>query len=473
MTRMSSDVLERFHPLFHPRSIAVIGASENPFKLGFHSLAAVTASGFEGEVYPVNPKAKDTIQGLRAYRSITELPRGVDLFVYAIPERQVVPSVREAVKMGGRAGVIFAGGFRETGPEGGQLQEELVHIADAGGMKLIGPNCIGIVNKQAKLNATFASPLGWFPEGNVSVVSQSGGMGNSILNEIMDEQVGLSKFISIGNRANVEFADMVEYLAEDPDTKVICLFIEGLDDGAAFLDKARNASLKKPILVYNRGYTESSSRTALSHTGSVASSEAVYRGAFRQAGLLQVGSSSEMACAAKAFSMGAELKGKGVFMSTHSAGPVVAISDICERAGLRFPTLRPEIAKAMEGFIPEHAIAANPLDMFAFAWTDTSLYLKSAELALSQDDIDCAVAVFVTGAGAGPAFPSRGYAEIGRKYGKPVFLCLITPCPLIHEIGEAQREGVIALNSPEKMGMVLVNLSRFSTLRERASGGEG
>jgi len=464
---MSSDVLDRYRPLFEPRSIAVVGATDNAFKLGFHSLAAVTSAGFPGEVYPVNPRAGETIQGLRAYHSISELPRDVDLFVYAIPERQVVPSVREAVEMGGKAGIIFAGGFRETGPEGKRLQEELIRIADAGGMRLIGPNCIGIVNKQARLNATFASPLAWFPQGDVSVVSQSGGMGNSILNEIMDEQVGLSKFVSIGNRANVEFADMVEYLAEDPDTGVICLFIEGLDDGAAFLDKARRASRLKPILVYTRGYTESSSKTALSHTGSVASSEVVYRGAFRQAGLLQVHSSSEMASTAKAVSMGAEPAGNGVFISTHSAGPVVAICDICERAGLRFPPLRPEISQAIAEFIPEHAVAANPLDMFAFAWTDTSLYLKAADLALAQDDIDCAVAVFVTGGGAGPVFPSRDYAEIGRKHGKPVFVCLIAPCALIQDIADAQQQGVVALSSPEKMGQVLVNLRRLSMLGGR------
>ena len=462
MIQMSSAVLEIFRPLFNPGSIAVVGATDNPFKLGFHSLAAVTSAGFRGEVYPVNPKAGESIQGLRAYRSITELPRGVDLFVYAIPERQVVPSVREAVEMGGKAGVIFAGGFRETGPEGGRLQEELISIADAGGMKLIGPNCIGIVNKQAGLNATFASPLAWFPQGDVSVVSQSGGMGNSILNEIMDEQVGLAKFVSIGNRANVEFADMVEYLAEDPDTGVICLFIEGLDDGAAFLEKARQASRSKPILVYTRGYTESSSRAALSHTGSVASSEVIYEGAFRQAGLLQVRSSSEMAAAAKAISMGGELAGPGVFISTHSAGPVVAICDICERGGLRFPPLKPEIAAAIAEFVPEHAVAANPLDMFAFAWTDASLYLRATDLALAQDDIHCAVAVFVTGGGAGPAFPARDYAEIGRRHGKPVFICLITPCALVQEIADAQADGAIALSSPEKMGQVLVDLYRLS-----------
>lgn len=464
---MPSPVLDRFRPLFEPRSIAVVGATDNAFKLGFHALRAVTAAGFEGEVYPVNPRAGGEIQGIRAYHSVAELPRDIDLFVYAVPEVKVIQSVREAVERGGKAGVIFAGGFRETGPEGGRLQEELVSIADAGGMKLIGPNCIGVVNMHANLNATFASPMVWFPKGNVSLVSQSGGMGNSILNELMDEQVGLCKFVSIGNRANVDFADMVEYLAEDADTAVICLFIEGLDDGGEFLRKASRASRRKPILVYTRGYTESSARAALSHTGSMASSEAVYSGAFQQAGLLQVHSGQEMACTAKALAMGGTLEGDGVFIATHSAGPVVAICDICERGGLRFPPLRPDVAAAIAEFIPDHAAAANPLDMFAFAWMDTSLYLRSADLALAQDDIHCAVSVFVTGGGAGPVFPSAAYAELGRKHGKPVFVCLVTPAALLQEIADAQRAGAIAISSPEKMGIVLNNLRRFRVLRDR------
>jgi len=470
---MSSGILEKFRPLFRPRSIAVVGATDNAFKLGFHALNAVTSAGFEGEVYPVNPKASGEIQGLRAYHSISELPRGVDLFVYAIPEKAVVPAVREAVERGGRAGVIFAGGFRETGPAGVTLQQELVDIADSGGMKLIGPNCIGIVNVNARLNATFASPLAWFPQGNISAVSQSGGMGNVMLNGIIEEGVGMSKFVSIGNRANVKFADMVDYLAEDPETGVICLFIEGLDEGAEFLDRARKASRKKPILVYNRGYTEKSSQTALSHTGSVASSEAVYHGAFQQAGLLQVSSSQELACTAKALSMKAFLAGNGVFMSTHTAGPAIVISDICERGGVRFPELKPDIAGAIGEFIPTHALPRNPLDVFAFAWTDPSLYLRSTDLALSQEDIHGAVAVFVSGAGSGPAFPAREYAEIGRKHGKPVFLCLIAPASFLDEMQEAQREGVVVLNTPEKMGETLVNLQRFTSLRSSYEEGNG
>jgi acyl-CoA synthetase (NDP forming) len=467
---MASEVLERFRPLFQPRSIAVVGATDNASKLGFHTLAAVTSAGFEGEVYPVNPRAGEEIQGQRAYHSISELPQGVDLFVYAIPEKAVVPAVREAVERGGRAGVIFAGGFRETGPEGVTLQEELIRIADSGGMPLIGPNCIGLVNVNANLNATFASPLAWFPQGNISVVSQSG---NVMLNGIIEEAVGMSKFVSIGNRANVKFADMVEYLAEDPETGVICLFIEGLDEGTVFLEKARQASNKKPILVYNRGYTETSAQTALSHTGSVASSEAVYHGAFQQAGLLQVGSGQEMAGTAKALSLGASLPVNGVFMSTHTAGPAVVISDICERGGVRFPELEPDIARAIGEFIPTHALPRNPLDVFAFAWTDPSLYLRSTDLALSQEDIGCAVAIFVSGAGSGPAFPAREYAEIGRKHGKPVFLCLIAPASFLDEMQEAQREGVIVLNTPEKMGETLVNLNRFASLRTSREGNGG
>jgi len=463
---MSSDILERFKPLFQPESIAVIGATDNPFKLGYHAMAAACSPSFRGQVYPVNPNAGPTVQGRRAFRSISELPYGVDLFVYAVPELQVLPAVKESVERGGKAGVIFAGGFRESGPEGRRLQEELVRVADSGGMKLIGPNCIGVVNTKSGLNATFASPMSWFPAGDVSVVSQSGGMGNCILNELMDERVGLSKFVSIGNRANVEFADMVEYLAHDPDTAVICLFIEGLDRGDEFLRKAREASRRKPVIVYSRGHTESSARAALSHTGSMSSSEAVYRGAFAQAGLLQVESASEMACLAKAFSMGGVPGGDGVFISTHTAGPVITMTDICERGGVRIPSLRQDIAAAIGEFIPRHAKAANPLDLFAFAWTDTSLYLRATDLALGQEDIHCAVAVFASGAGAGPVFPAREYGEIGRRHGKPVFLCLIAPALLSQELEDAQRAGVVTYNSPEKTGQVLVNLSRFLRTRD-------
>lgn len=460
----NSDILEAYRPLFYPRSIAVVGASDNPFKLGFHSLLAVTTAGFPGDVFPVNPNAGAEVQGLPACRSIDELPEGIDLFIYAIPDEKVIPAVRESVARGGRAGVIFAGGFRETGPEGAARQRELVRAADSGGMKLIGPNCIGVLNTRARLNATFAAPLGYLEPGGVSVVSQSGGVGSCVVSGLTDELVNMGKFISIGNRANVEFADLVEYLSMDPDTSVICLFVEGLDDARDFLERSRDASGRKPVIVYNTGYTEHSSRTALSHTGSVASSEAVYRGAFRQAGVLQVDSILEMVVAAKALSMGAELEGNGVFLSTHTAGPAILITDTCERAGVRFPELRGEIARRIGEFLPPHATPGNPLDMFAFAWTDTSLYLKATDLALQQEDIHCAVAIFQSGMGSGITFPAKEYAALGQKHGKPVFLCLTAPAIFASEMTDAQSEGVVTFNRAEKMASALIALTRWHSL---------
>ncbi len=462
-------ILEEFEPLFYPRSVAVVGASDNPFKLGFHSLMAVKSAGLQGEIYPVNPRSEAEIQGLRSYRSIAELPRGIDLFVFAIPGEQVVPVVRESSEHGGRAGVIFAGGFRETGPEGTMRQSELV--AAAGRMKLVGPNCIGVLNTHARLNATFAAPLGFLAPGGVSVVSQSGGVGTCIITMLTDEQVSLSKFVSIGNRANVEFADMVEYLSLDPHTSVVCLFVEGLDDARSFFERARAVSGRKPLIVCNYGYTEHSSATALSHTGSMASSEKVYRGAFGQAGMLHAEDLTQMALAAKALSMGALPSGNGVFLSTHTAGPAIVITDICERAGVRFPELLPDISGRIREFLPPHSSPANPLDMFAFAWTDTSLYLRATDIALEQDDIYCAVAVFQSGMGSGITFPAREYAEIGQKHGKPVFLCLTAPAVFASEMTETQSEGVATFNRAEKTASALVALTRYASLTERLPGG--
>ncbi|MHB8780002.1 MAG: CoA-binding protein [Candidatus Geothermincolia bacterium] len=466
----SSSVLERFRPLFYPESIAVVGASDNPSKLGFQSLAAAR-SGFRGAVYPVNPGAAGEIQGLSAYRSLADVPGRLDLVVYAVPEPLVAPAVREAAARGARAGVIFAGGFREVGGKGAGRQRELVEIANAAGMQLIGPNCIGVVNTKVKLNATFAAPMSWFPAGSLSVVSQSGGVGSAVATQMADEAVGLSKFVSIGNRANVDFADMLAYLAEDDDTGVVALFVEGIDEGRGFLKAAAACAARKPVVVCSRGHTEKASRTALSHTGSAASSERVYAGALRQAGCVRVGSLEDLVCTAKAMTMAAHLGGNGCFISTHTAGPAIIIAEILERGGVRLPELEPALAAEIAAFIPEHARAGNPLDLFAHAWTDGSLYVRATDIALRQPNIHCAVAVYISSMGAGPAFPLAEYAEVARRHGKPVFLCLIAPGMAMQELAAAQQAGVVTFNTPEKAGHALVGLTRWVQGRRPAGVG--
>lgn len=459
---MANKALEKFRSLFYPESVAVIGASNNPFKLGFHALAAVTSSGFKGKVYPVNPRAGGFIQGLPAYPDIHSIPSGIDLYIYAVPDHQVLPSLRASAERGAKAGVIFAGGFREVGETGQRMQEEMIDIANAAGIKLIGPNCIGFFNNHAPINATFASPLSHIQKGGVSVVSQSGGMGTGIISQLEDELVGVSKFVSVGNRANVDFADMIEYLAEDPHTKVICLFIEGLDRAREFLLRVRSSTQKKPVLVCSFGYTEKSSMTALSHTGSMASSEGIYRGAFAQSGIFQLEDSGRMVRLAKTLEMVGPLRGNGVFMATHTAGPAIVIADLCERAGVKIPDLKPEIAAEIQSFLPPYSRAGNPLDMFAQAWTDSSLYIRSTDIALRQDNVFCALAIYGSGLGAGPIFPSEEFAFLARKHEKPALLCLIAPYTFSEEARYAQQQGVPTVNSPEHMGYLLVDLVNFS-----------
>lgn len=298
------------------------------------------------------------------------------------------------------------------------------------------------------------------------MVSQSGGVGTSILSLMADELVGASKFVSIGNRANVEFADLLEYLAEDPDTSVIGLFMEGVDDARRFLTEARHCARIKPIVICSAGYTEKAARTSLSHTGSVASSESVYAGAFHQAGLIRASSVQDLVCTGKALEMARHLAGNGVFISTHTAGPAIIIAEILEKAGVRIPSLSTDVTASIASFIPTHAHSDNPLDMFAHAWTDGSLYLRSTDLALGQEDIHCAVAVFSSGVGAGPAFPAAEYAEIGRKHGKPVFLCLLGPSALNQEMATAQAAGVCTYNTPEKLAQALSHLTHWAESRE-------
>ncbi len=459
---MAESARQGLEPLFYPRSIAVVGASNNPFKLGFQSLLAVKSGGFEGPIYPVNPRAVDPIQELTPYPSLSDIPGEVDLVVYAIPDELVLPAVREAAAKGAKAGVIFAGGFREAGSDGAARQEELVKVAGAAGMRLIGPNCIGMLNARGKVNATFAAPLSWLPSGGFSMVSQSGGVGTSALSLMADELVGASKFVSIGNRANVEFADLLAYLAEDPDTQVVGLFMEGIDDARRFLVEAKRCAAAKPVVICSAGYSEKAARTSLSHTGSVASSESVYAGAFAQAGLIRAESVQDLVCTGKALEMASHLAGNGVFICTHTAGPAIIIADMLEKSGVRIPSLQPKAAAELATFIPAHSHAENPLDMFAHAWTDVTLYLRAADLALQQEDIHCAVAVFASGMGAGPAFPAAEYAEIGRRHGKPVFLCLMAPSGLNQEMAAAQAAGVCTYNTPEKLGRALAHLTRWA-----------
>ncbi|MBS7250374.1 MAG: CoA-binding protein [Candidatus Freyarchaeota archaeon] len=272
------DIVKEFEPVFFPKSVAIIGASRTPSKLGYQSLKALIEAEYKGKIYPINPNAEN-VGGYKSYPSILEVPDPIDLVIISLPPDGVLDAVRECAKKRVKGLVIFASGFKELDEQGAQTEKEMARICDEAGIKIIGPNTIGMMNSYCNLNASFA-PIGKLSKGDISLVSQSGGMGTTLLSYILEENLGFSKYVGVGNRANVEIADMLLYLKEDPTTKVICLFIEGLDKAREFLQAATEVAKEKAVIVYKVGKTEVSNKAAFSHTGSLAGTYQLYKAAF-------------------------------------------------------------------------------------------------------------------------------------------------------------------------------------------------
>ncbi|MFC1858520.1 CoA-binding protein, partial [Thermodesulfobacteriota bacterium] len=430
---------ETLDSLFHPENVAVVGASANPGKLGHMCISSVTSGGFQGKIFTVNPSsAGGHIMGAPCYAAIDDLPEAVQLFIFAIPHNRIEDALIAAARKGAKGAVVFAGGFKETGAEGEDLQNRIRYVADTHGIKIIGPNCAGTLNPHHGLNATFIFPGFKFKKGGVAVVSQSGGTSGAILNSMIDSNVGLSKLVSIGNRVNLDFAEMIDYLGDDPATRVICLFIEGIDAARNFFETAKKVSRKKPILAYQAGFAASSKVLALSHTGSMSESEDVYRSALAQAGVLLLNDIEEMVDTAKGLSMCEPIEGSGAAILTHSAGPAIIISDTVESGGGRVADFSTENKRLLLEFIPRFSNPINPLDMFAHAHLDTTLYLKSLDVALSQPDIHIACACYIPNMGEEYRFPAREYADIAHKHHKPAILA--------YQAGFAASSKVLALS---------------------------
>lgn len=334
------DILKEFEPVFSPKSVAIIGASRNPSKLGYQSLKALIEAGYVGKIYPINPNAEN-VGEYKSYPSVLDVPDPIDLVIISLPPNGVLDAVKECAKKRVKGLVIFASGFKELDEQGAQTEREMVRICNEAGIKIIGPNTIGMMNAYSNLNASFA-PIGKLPKGNISIISQSGGMGTTLLSYIIEANLGFSKYVGVGNRANVEIADILLYLRDDPNTEVICVFMEGLDKAREFLQVAKKVAREKAVLIYKVGKTEVSNKAAFSHTGSLAGSYHLYKAAFAQAGILEVIEPSELVDAAKAISILPPAKGDKVALITHTAGPSLVITEVLERYGIEMSVLSEE-----------------------------------------------------------------------------------------------------------------------------------
>ncbi|HIE08370.1 MAG TPA: hypothetical protein EYP65_00805 [Armatimonadetes bacterium] len=345
MSRMREKSALPLDLLFKPRGVAVVGASRSPEKVG-HAVVKNLLDGGRGriKVYPVNPKAEE-ILGLRCYPSVLEVEGEVDLAVVVVPAPAVPSVIEECGERGIRFAIVISAGFKEAGPEGAERERQLKEVAKRAGVRIVGPNCLGILTPTYGLNASFAPFMP--PPGNIALISQSGALLDALLDWSLNERIGFSKVVSFGNRADLDESDFVAYLGDDEETRVILCYLESIEDGRKFVEVASEAARKKPILVIKAGVSERGARAASSHTGSLAGSAAAYQAAFKQAGVIQAGSVEELFSLAEAFSRQPPPKGRRIAVVTNAGGPGVLATDAAEREGLEMAQFEPETIRRL------------------------------------------------------------------------------------------------------------------------------
>lgn len=355
---MTKDIVRQLDPIFKPRSIAVIGASNTTSKWGYRKLSQPINSGFTGPVYPVNPSETE-ILGLKAYPTVLDIPGKVDLAVITIPAREIPKVMRQCVEKGVKGAIIISGGFAETSNEGKILQEEVVGIARAAGIRFIGPNVIGVWSGTSDLSLSTHQAL---TAGKISFISQSGTFGAHLASRAVEKGYGLATFISMGNQADLTVTDYMEYLGEDDETKTIAIYLEGLADGRKFFEVASEVIKKKPIVIHKAGHTSAGARAAQSHTAALAGSDEVFNAMCKQVGLIQVADTYHIFDIAEALVEAPLPRGNRVAI-IGTGGQGVVATDACTSLGLEVPEFDHETKEILKSYLPEHApMPKNPVD---------------------------------------------------------------------------------------------------------------
>jgi len=418
----SYDVLRtrsRSHPLdafFNPVNVAVIGATERAGTVGRTLLSNLIQSTNGGFVFPVNP-GHDSILGRKAYPSILSLKEPVDLAVIVTPAKTVPELVGECVHAGVKCAVIISAGFKEVGPEGADLERRVMAKARPAQMRVIGPNCLGVMNPWSGLNATFAN--GMALPGKVALVSQSGALVTAILDWSRRENVGFSSVVSLGSMLDVGWADMIDYLGDDPNTESIALYMETIGDARAFISAAREVALAKPIIVIKAGRTEAAAKVAASHTGSLAGSGDVLDAAFRRSGILVVDRISELFHMTDALSKQPRPKGRRLCIVTNAGGPGVLAADALIEGGGRLAELSADTQKALSDFLPEAWSHGNPVDVLGDA--DPLRFAKAVGTVVKDPNNDGILVILTPQAMTDPDETARQLAALPRPEDKPIF----------------------------------------------------
>ena len=397
--------------IFNPKTVAVIGATEREGSVGRTIIWNLMTNAFGGTIFPVNPK-RPSILGIKAYKSIAAIPEKVDLAVIVTPAQTVPDIVRECVAAGVKGAIIISAGFKEIGPEGVALEKEILEEARRGNMRIIGPNCLGVMNPIGGLNATFASAMA--RPGSVGFISQSGALCTSILDWSFRENVGFSAFVSIGSMLDVGWGDLIYYLGDDPRTKSIVIYMESIGDARAFLSAAREVALTKPIIVIKPGRTEAAAAAAASHTGSLTGSDEVLAAAFRRVGVLRVDTIDDLFNMAEVLSKQPRPQGPRLMIVTNAGGPGVLVTDSLITSGGELAELSDEMMSDLNAFLPTHWSRSNPIDILGDA--DAERYIKTLERVANDPNNDGMLVILTPQA---MTEPTQTAQDLKKLYSKP------------------------------------------------------
>ncbi|MGQ9721345.1 MAG: acetate--CoA ligase alpha subunit [Candidatus Jordarchaeum sp.] len=448
--------------LFSPNSVAIIGASRHEGKVGYTVLKNLISSDFPGEIYPVNPSA-DEILGYKSYKNILDINESVDLAIAAVPAESVLAVAEECGKKKIKGMVVISAGFRESGYKGAELERALVEKAKEYNFRILGPNCLGFIDTSTPINASFASkpPL----KGNIVFASQSGAIMTGILDWSLEEGIGFNKFISLGNKSDLDETDVIEALANDPNTKVILLYLEDVEDGSKFFEIAKKTSRIKPIVVLKSGVSPAGARAASSHTGALAGSDKAYSTAFKQIGVLRAHNIEDLFNYGITFSKQNIPKTSSVAIITNAGGPSIIATDAVEAEGLTMATFESETIEFLRNNLPRESSIYNPVDILGDAREDR--YELALDAVLSDSNVGCVLVILTPQAMTRPMETAKSIINISKKYEqKPVVTSFIGGKSVREASKSLINHGIPCFEFPERGVKSLAGLINFASLKK-------
>lgn len=443
--------------LFNPESIAVIGASADPKKVGHAVMNNLIKFDYKGRLFPINP-ATTEILGLKAYRSIPDTGAKIDLAVIAIPARLVPDTLIACADSGITAAVIISAGFKEAGHEGILLEEKIRQIGKDRNIRILGPNCLGIINTFNNMNATFAG--GMLPQGKTAFFSQSGALGIAILDWAIGNKMGFSKFISLGNKADLNEIDFIEYFINDPETDIILGYIEDVVDGRRFLEIAKKATKVKPIILIKSGGTEAGARAASSHTGALAGSETAFNAAFKQTGIVRAQGIQDLFETALAFSGNKLPTGNRLLIVTNAGGPGILAADMSEKSGLKLPQMTKETIDSIVTLLPPNASLYNPVDLIGDATSER--YGIVLDKAIKDPYVDGILVILTPQAMTDVANTADIIINTSGATDKPVIASFIGDISVRDSIAKLKANSIPCFYYPETAVTAFKRLYEFS-----------